>query len=389
VQKDQRVLVLVLGCLAALGPMSIDLYLPAFPLLEEEFSTSAASVSNTMAAYFGGIAVGQMIYGPVSDSYGRRGPLIFGLILYIVGSIFCAAASTINMLIAARGIQALGGCAGMVICRAVVRDLFPPAQMARVFSSLLLIMGIAPILAPSIGAVVVDWHGWRLLFLMMGAFAMLCLIGTLAKIPREHDSVGSPLSLTGSFRTFGDLARDRSFLAYSISATFVRCALFGYITGSPFLFQDLFGLTAKQFGLIFGVNAAGFVVGSQFNSRLVERFGHEAVYKWATGLTLLGTVPLLVIGWQGSGPFVLTEVSIFIFVSSLGFTFPCSTTGALEEQPHRAGSASALMGLMGSVAAALTALGVGTLQTITPVAVPILVGWSCVLAWVSFVAVKR
>ena len=138
-----------------MGPMSIDLYLPAFPLLEADFSTNAAAVSNTMASYFVGIAVGQMIYGPVSDSYGRRGPLLFGLILYLVGSVLCAAATTIDFLVAARVLQALGGCAGMVICRAVVRDLFPPAQMARVFSALLLVMGIAPVLAPSVGAVIV------------------------------------------------------------------------------------------------------------------------------------------------------------------------------------------------------------------------------------------
>jgi MFS transporter, DHA1 family, multidrug resistance protein len=388
VQKDKRILVLVLGSLAAIGPMSIDLYLPAFPLIEHEFATSAASVSNTMASYFAGIAVGQMIYGPVSDSYGRRGPLIIGLLLYIFGSVLCAAAPTISSLIAARALQALGGCAGMVICRAVVRDLFTPAQMPRVFSSLLLIMGIAPILAPSVGAVVVDWQGWRSLFLMMAVFGVLCLIGTLAKIPGEHGSVGSPLSLIGSFRTFAELLCHRGYLAYSISATFVRCALFAYITGSPFLYQDFFGMTPKQFGVVFGFNAVGFVVGSQLNSRLVEKYGHEWVYRRALGLVMLCTTPLLVAGWQGTGPLWLMEVSIFLFVSSLGFTFPCSTTGALEEQPHRAGSASALMGLIGSVAAAITALGVGSLQTVTPMALPVLVGWSCVLAWMSFVVIK-
>lgn len=369
--------------------MSIDLYLPAFPMLEEEFATNAASVSSTMASYFAGIAVGQLIYGPVSDSYGRRGPLIVGLLLYIVGSVLCAVAPTINSLIAARALQALGGCAGMVICRAVVRDLFPPAQMARVFSSLLLIMGIAPILAPSVGAVVVDWQGWRPLFMVMAAFACLCLVGTLVKIPREHESVGSPLSLGGSVKTFGELLRHRGFLAYSISSTFVRCALFAYITGSPFLYQDFFHLSAREFGFIFGVNAAGFVIGSQVNSRLVERYGHEAVYRWSLFWAMVASVPLLIAGWQGGAPYRSTEVSIFLFVSSLGFTFPCSTTGALEEQPQRAGSASALMGLMGSVAAALTSLGVGALQTLTPMAMPLLVGWGCVLAWVSFVAIQR
>ncbi|MCA9780389.1 MAG: multidrug effflux MFS transporter [Candidatus Eremiobacteraeota bacterium] len=388
-EKEQRVLILVLGCLAAMGPMSIDLYLPAFPLLEAEFATNAAAVSNTMASYFVGISVGQMIYGPVSDSYGRRGPLLIGLILYLVGSVLCAASTTIEFLVAARVLQALGGCAGMVICRAVVRDLFHPAQMARVFSALLLVMGIAPILAPTVGAVIVDWQGWRPLFLMMGAYGLFCLLGTLWKIPTTHPTVGQPLSLIGSFRTFGELLRHRGFLAYSVSSTFVRVGLFGYITGSPFLFQNFYGMTPKVFGIVFGANAAGFVVASQVNSRLVEKYGHRRVYGGAIGFTTLAVIPLIVIGTLGTGPLWLTEFSIFTFISSLGFLFPCATTGALEEQPDRAGSASALMGLMGSLAAALTASGVGHLQTLTPVAMPILVGWSCVLACLSFVAILR
>jgi len=389
VDKEQRVLILVLGCLAAVGPMSIDLYLPAFPLMEEEFATNSAAVSNTMASYFVGIAVGQMIYGPVSDSYGRRGPLLLGLCLYLVGSMLCAAATTIDYLIAARVIQALGGCAGMVICRAVVRDLFAPAQMARVFSALLLVMGIAPVLAPTVGAVIVDWQGWRPLFLMMAGFAILCLLGTLWKIPSTHSRVGTPLSLAGSFRTFGELMRHRGFLAYSVSSTFIRVGLFGYITGSPFLYQDYFQMSAKTFGMVFGANATGFIVGSQVNSRLVERFGHQRVYRGVLAFTLLGTLPLVVIGVIGSGPLWLTELCIFLFISSLGFSFPCATTGSLEEQPTRAGSASALMGLMGSTAAALTANAVGHLQLLTPVAMPILVGGSCVLAWLSFTLIFR
>ena len=388
-KREQRTLILVLGCLAAMGPMSIDLYLPAFPLLEQEFATDAAAVSHTMASYFIGIAAGQMIYGPVSDSYGRRGPLLVGLILYLVGSVLCAVSPTIELLSAARVVQALGGCAGMVICRAVVRDLFEPAQMARVFSALLLVMGIAPVLAPSVGAVIVEWQGWRPLFLMMGGYGFLCLLGTLWKVPPTHPEVGKPLSLAGSFRTFLELLQHRGFLAYSLSSTFIRIGLFAYITGSPFLYQSFFGMSPKLFGIVFGANAAGFVLASQINSRLVEKYGHQRVYSGVLAVTLLGTLPLLVIGWLGKGPLALTEASIFLFVASLGFSFPCATTGSLEEQPGRAGSASALMGLMGSVAAAATASGVGHLQTLTPMAMPILVAGSCLLAWLSFQVVFR
>ena len=388
-EREQRTLILVLGCLAAMGPMSIDLYLPAFPLLEQEFATDAAAVSHTMASYFIGIAVGQMIYGPVSDSYGRRGPLLVGLVLYLVGSVLCAVSPTIELLSVARVVQALGGCAGMVICRAVVRDLFEPAQMARVFSALLLVMGIAPVLAPSVGAVIVEWQGWRPLFFMMGAYGFLCLLGTLWKVPPTHPEVGKPLSLTGSFRTFLELLKHRGFLAYSLSSTFIRIGLFAYITGSPFLYQNFFGMSPKLFGIVFGANAAGFVLASQINSRLVERYGHQQVYSGVLAATLVGTLPLFVFGWLGKGPLALTEASIFVFVASLGFSFPCATTGSLEEQPGRAGSASALMGLMGSVAAAATASGVGHLQTLTPMAMPILVAGSSLAAWLSFQVVFR
>ena len=386
--KERRMLILVLGSLAALGPMSIDLYLPAFPLLEAEFSTTSAAVSGTMAAYFAGIAVGQLIYGPVSDSYGRRTPLIIGLVLYSVGALMCAAAPSIDALVAARAIQALGGCAGMVICRAVVRDLFPPEEMAQVFSSLLLVMGLAPILAPSVGAFVVDWSGWRVLFLLMALFSSLCLVGTLKQIPKEPASSTQKISLTGSFQTYAQLLGHRVFLAYSLSSMFIRCGLFAYITGSPFLYQKVFELSSKQFGLLFGINAAGFVLASQVNGRLAVKFGHERVYRWALLASVVTSLPLLSLGWGEQGSLTLVESCLFLFIASLGFLFPCATAGALEEQPNRAGSASALNGLMGSVAAAATAMGVGHLQALTSMAVPLLVGVSCLLAWVSFAVVR-
>lgn len=382
--KNQRALILVLGCLAAMGPMSIDLYLPAFPLLMAEFATDAASVSQTMASYFAGIALGQLLYGPLSDNYGRRSPLVAGLILYLVGSLLCSLATSVEALIIFRAVQALGGCAGMVICRAVVRDLFPAEQMAQVYSSLLLVMGLAPVLAPSVGAVIVDWQGWRVLFALMALFAILCLWGTFRQIPREHAAMGKRLSVRGSLRVYAELLRHRVFLSYSVSATFVRCALFAYITGSPFLYQDFYGLSPQRFGVVFGCNAAGFVLGSQGNGRLVSRYGHQRVYRQVLGLTVLATLPLLGSHWVQPS-YELTELSLFLFVTSLGFSFPCATTGALADQPDRAGSASALMGLMGSVAAAATALGVGSLQSITPMALPLLVGGASLAGWLAFI----
>lgn len=384
---ERRTLVLVLGSLAAMGPMSIDLYLPAFPLLESELAATPATVSATMASYFVGISIGQLIYGPVSDTYGRRNPLLVGLLLYILGSVACAFSPTIEFLIGARVLQALGGCAGMVICRALVRDLFPPQEMTQVFSSLLLVMGLAPVLAPTFGAYLVEWRGWRPLFLIMALYGFVCLFGTLRKISSGAPAAPVPLSLSGSVSTFRDLLRHQGFLSYSLSATFVRCGLFAYITGSPFLYQDYFGLDSRQFGWVFGANAAGFVIASQVNSRLVERFGHAAIYRRSLGVTLLGTLPLLWVGLQGEGSLWLVEGSLFVFVASLGFTFPCANTGALAEQPSRAGSASALMGLMGSVTAAFTAVGVGYLQLWTAMALPLIVGASCSLGWLIFVLV--
>lgn len=380
-------MILVLGCLTALGPMSIDLYLPAFPTLESELSATSASVSATMASYFAGIAVGQMIYGPVSDVYGRRTPLLTGLILYLVGSVACAAAPTVEALVGARAVQALGGCAGMVISRAVVRDLFPPEQMAKVFSSLLLIMGMAPILAPSVGALVIDEWGWRALFLVMSAFAALCFVGTYTKIPHTESSTDKTLSFSGSLRTFKELLAHRGFLAYTLAAMAIRCGLFAYITGSPFLFQQHYGLSEKQFGVLFGANAALFVIGAQLNQKLVARFGYAKTCALVLGATSLSTLPLLWVAWQGDGSLLLVEGSVLLFIGSLGFTLPSSTAGSLEDQPDRAGSASALMGLMGSVTAAFAALGVGYLQKQTPMALPLLVGAGCLLAFLLFAAV--
>ncbi|MEP7274638.1 MAG: multidrug effflux MFS transporter, partial [Acidobacteriota bacterium] len=275
-------LVLILGALTAFAPLSIDMYLPSFPSLEVDLHASSTAVQFSLASFFIGLAAGQALYGPLADRFGRKKPLYVGLSLYVLASIGCAFAPTIEALIALRFLQAIGGCAGIVVARAMVRDLFDHRDSARVFSLLTLVLGVAPILAPLAGGYVLKYFGWRVIFGLLVAFGTFCLIisaiflpETLPESARNVRAKDNPV--LSALRVYRQLFVDRRFIGYALAGGVAQAGLFAYISNSPFIFIKLYGVSEQRYGLFFGMNAFGLIAASQLNHRLLARLTPDAI----------------------------------------------------------------------------------------------------------------
>lgn len=348
---------LILGALCAFGPLAIDFYLPSFPTLAQQFATDVEHIQLSLAAYFVGIAIGQLFYGPLADRFGRRVPLLVGVALFALGSLACAIAPSLEWLIAARFVQALGGCAGMVITRAVVRDLCDPLASAKVFSQLVLVMGLAPILAPLGGGLLLNTLGWPWIFHSLAIFATLCLLAVLRWLPETRPQELPPAPLSGAFGQYRALLGNAPFMGYSLAGGVAMAGMFAYIAGSPFVFIELYGVPAEHYGWLFGSNAAGFVIMAQVNARLV-RAGGPAVWLRRVVLVYLSSgLCLLALAWWRPEQLWPLLVPLFICVASLGCLLPNATACAMAGQGRHAGSASGLLGSMQfTVAASASAL---------------------------------
>ncbi len=340
--------------------MSIDMYLPALPSLAVEFGADPGYVQLSLASFFLGLAIGQAFYGPLTDRFGRKKPLIVGLILFVVTSAGCAITTSINALIALRFFQALGACSGQVIARAVVRDLFDAREAVRVFSLLILVMGVSPVLAPLIGGQIQAWFNWRVIFWTIAATAMVGLVASILRLPETHrqESI-RPLQLGEALGVYVQLLKDRSFMAYALTGGLALGGMFAYIAGSPFVFIELFKVPETRFGFFFGANAFGFIMSAQLNRKLGRRFTSNEiiagilVIEAITGILLLaGTLAGFLGLWS-------LAVLLFIYVSSVGCMIPNTTALALAAHGDKAGSASALIGTIQFSLAAVSALIVG------------------------------
>lgn len=371
----------LLGCLTGLTPLAIDAYLPALPELARDLHASSSQAQLTLSALLIGLAVGQAVAGPLSDAVGRRRPVLGGLALFSLISLLCAFAPDVRVLIALRFLQGASGAAGVVCARAVVRDLFTGVAMARAFARLVLVMGAAPVLAPILGAQLLRVTTWRGVFValsvagaLMLAFAVRLLKETLPPERRHPGSVGATL------RTFALLLRDRSYLCHALAGAFSFAAMFAYISGSPFVLQQVYGLSPERFSLAFGLNAAAFVGMAQLGARLVHRTGARALLLAGTTVQVTGGVGLLVALGTGTGLAGLLP-GLFLVVGSVGFTAPNATALALADHGAIAGSASALLGLgqyvLGGTAAPL--VGLAGKDTAAPMAVVITVAAVCAL----------
>lgn len=361
-QPSYARLALILGTLAAFGPLSIDTYLPALPTIAEDFATTTAAVQQTLSAFFIGLSLGQLLYGPLSDRMGRRRPLLFGCAMYMIVSIGCAFAESVVGLMGLRFLQALGSSAGVVIGRSVVRDLFDERESARMYSFLVLVMGIAPITAPLIGGQLLVNFGWRAIFFALGAFGLLCFLmvwfGLDESLPVERRTTAG---LGSALRGYADLLTNGRYMGFALAGGLASAAMFAYISGSAFVFIELNGVAPDHFGLYFGANAFGLIAASQLNRWLLERYTSAHLLHAALGVTAGAALLLFGVTLVGVGGFPLMLILLFLTIASTGMVGPNATALAMAPYGRKAGSASALLGATQFMAGALAGALVGLL----------------------------
>ncbi|CAI8923275.1 Bcr/CflA family efflux transporter [Pseudomonas sp. IT-P12] len=349
--------ILILGALSAFGPLAIDFYLPAFPAMALAFGTDEQHVQLTLAAYFLGLSIGQLAYGPVADRFGRRVPLLTGVGLFTVASLACAYAPNLEWLMGARFVQALGGCAGMVISRAVVSDKCDAVGSAKVFSQLMLVMGLAPILAPMLGGLLVNTTGWQSIFLALTGFSAMAGLAVALGLPESMPAHLPRQPLSGALRQYGRLLKDPVYLGHALTGGIAIAGMFAYIAGSPFVFIKLYGVPAEHFGWLFGTNAAGFILVAQVNARLLAKRGPAYLLVRTVWIYLAAALTLLAVSSLHTEQLWPLLVPLFICISSLGCILPNASACAMTGQGARAGSASAMLGcLQFSVAAGAASL---------------------------------
>ena len=353
-------LLILLGALQAFAPLSIDMYLPALPVIEKVFHASTASVQMTMVTFLLGYALGQPLYGPITDRFGRKPPLYASLLVFIAASAGCALSPSIPVMTIARLVQAVGACGGAVMSRAMVTDLFPARELRRVFSMLVLVLGVSPVIAPLIGSYLLVWFGWNSAFVVQALLGALCLLGMHFRLPESlaHEA-RRPLRLDLIKSTYARLLKDRTFIGASVVCGFSSAGMFAYITSAPFVFIVLYKVPTEHFGWLFGSVAAGMVAGSQINGRMSHRIPVWRVLRTANTVQLVAGVLLLASVLSGFGGMWSVFACVFFYVSAQGFVFPNGSAIAMMRHGEIAGTASALLGANQFFIAAVTTTFLG------------------------------
>jgi DHA1 family bicyclomycin/chloramphenicol resistance-like MFS transporter len=351
---------LLLGFVIAVGPVSTDMYLPAFPAIARDFHNGAAP-QYALAAYFVGLAIGQMTQGALSDRLGRRGPLLAGLIIYTAASLGCALSWNVPSFAVFRFLAAAGGSAGLVIPRAMVRDLTDGPAAAKMFSKLMLVMGVAPILAPMLGAMVVDFFSWRMIFVAAAGYGVVA--GWLVwrflpdTLPPERRTRIGPLSVVVRYAA---ICRERAFISHAATGAFTSACLFAYLAATPQIFIGGYGWSTAEYAALFGLNSFAYIGYNQLNPLLVNRFGVGPVITVAVGILLAACALIAVLAWRLAGPLPLVA-ALLLSEAGFGLITPCAMVGALSRHQAHAGSASALLGTMQYGGGAVAGLAMGVL----------------------------
>lgn len=389
-KKEYFFLILILGTLTALGPFSIDMYLPGFPAIAADLHTNVARVSLTLSSYFVGISAGQLLYGPLLDRFGRKKPLYMGLALYILASLGCIASHRIDQLMIARFLQAIGSCAAAVASMALVRDLFPVKDSAKVFSLLLLVVGASPMIAPTVGGYVTAVFGWHSVFIILLSMGALILAASIFSLPP-----GLPPNTSLSLKpvpilvNFWQVLRTPQFYTYAFTGAVAFSGLFAYVSGSPLLFMDIFHVSGKQYGWIFAFLSIGFIGSSQVNSLLLKTYQSGQIIRIALVaqsvialVFLLGTVN----GWLGLGG---TIALLFLLLSCIGFTYPNASALSLAPFAQNAGTAASLMGALQMGIGSLASVGVSLFNVHSAVPMVAIMTASALLALLILLIGRR
>lgn len=356
-------LVFLLGSLTAMGPLAIDMYLPSLPQIGAELHATSAETQGTVAAFLAGMAVGQFFYGPASDRIGRRAPLLLGAVIFVLASVVCALSTSTAMLLGGRFVQALGACAGAVVSRAVVRDRFNHTETARMLSSLTLIMGLAPILAPLLGGVLLQFGGWRLNFWFMAAVGLVLAAATFWRLAESRSEETIAHARTESpLQAYRALLGERRLIGYALAGALNGATLFAYVSSSPELLIEVYSVSPSHFGWLFGLNAVGVIGASQLNRWLLRRRTPDQVLATASAVGVVLGLALAAAAITGLGERWTVLPLLFGVLASYGFMAGNTMAGALSVDPRRAGSISALMGGASFACGALSSSVAGALH---------------------------
>jgi DHA1 family bicyclomycin/chloramphenicol resistance-like MFS transporter len=359
--------IILLGLLDAFGPLGIDMYLPAFPQIEHDLRAHDGAMQLTLSVFLAGLAIGQLICGPISDRVGRRLPLLYGSAAFALASLTCAFARSIEALILARFAMGLAGSTGMVIARAVVRDSFEEADSSRIYSMLMLVIGIAPIISPSVGGWLMQIGGWGSIFWALAGFACLCGVAVAIDLPETHPpSRRNRDSVATVFPRYAALLVDRRFIGYAAPVSLALGLIFAYVASAPFVFMQFFKLSPRAFSLVFAGNAIGLIGAAQVNRWLTRRYDTRAILRAASMVNALAAILIAVLAWTGIGGFPALFAAIFLCLSTIGLILPNATAAVMAPFPEQAGVASALLGMLQFSVGAATGALVGLFHDGTP-----------------------
>lgn len=388
--RSTKGLTITLGALAALGAAAIDMYLPSLPTIEAELAPGTGQAQFTLSAFFVGLGIGQLFYGPASDAFGRRRVLMGGIILYCLASLACLFAGTITELIAARFVQALGAASGGVIARAMVRDLFSLNEAARAQSFISMAFSITPLLAPNIGGYMLIWFGWRAIFVVLCGFGVACLVALLIRVPETlPPEKRTPLLLTTLLVNYRRIAGHRQTVGCILSGALAFACMFTYFAASPFVYIEIFGIPDQHYGLLFGLNVLGIMVANFINTRLVMRRGALAMLLVGNLISALGGIALFAAAVLEFGGIYGVVIPLIFVVGSLGFVGANAIAGALEPFPELAGTTASLFGFFQMMLGAAMGGVVGLLHDGTTLPMGGLIGTLSVLGLIACLLVVR
>ncbi len=383
------VLILLLALLQSVTPLSVDLYLPALPTIARGLHSGQGPLNLTLSGFMIGFAVGQLFWGPVGDRFGRKVPMVLGLVLYVAASAGCAMATDVWALVAWRIVQALGGCALPVLGSAMVRDCFDREEGARVRSLMQMVGAVAPMVAPLIGGQLMLIGSWRLMFWVLAAFGAFSLLAALALTETLTAEARRDLHPVSMVRGYGELLTDRAYLAWVLPAGLTGAGMFAYISGTPFVYIDYFHVPPQAYGLLFGLNMLGMVGASALNSAFVRRLGPDRLFTIGCAIVCVAGLALATIGISGFGGLPALAAAIFVYVSTMGPNSANAAAGALAGFPHKAGSAAALMGFLSMGLGSLAGALVGVFADGTPRPMCIIMGVIGVAALASYGLLAR
>lgn len=371
-------LIIILAFMSSIAPLATDMYLPALSQVQKSFATNSFLTQLSLASFFIAFSLGQLIYGPLSDVYGRKKPLYVGILLFILSSIACISIDSIYAFIFFRFTQALGGCVGVVIAIAIVNDRFDVKQAAGVFALMMVVSSLAPMLAPTFGSIFLDYFSWKAIFGVLFGLGILLFLMIMFGLD-ESAKIDKTLNLNPKsvWQNYKFILKDRRFRIYIFSAAFALAAMFAYITGSPFVFIEYFGLSGKEYGIIFGINALGFTIFANINAKIVQKLSPYQILPYAF-LSMLCLAILLTIAGFMKLEFIYIEILIFFVVGSLGFIVPNTTTLAMARFKQKSGSASAILGTTEFAIAGIISFIVGVFKANHPFLLAIIMS-SCVL----------